>query len=151
MVVWEAIEKQHRLSFNPWTLSDTPDGTCLYLNVSTKVLQPVDCKKQLCSVCELDQERLIFRLRSQCQGSWNLNDGGYILSDLQNGNFLGTSGYSKIKYGKVLMSTNTYEETQLAELRTDRSNESFGIHTWNVWLCGDLSTSPLKLTNVSAS
>ena len=61
-----------------WPLNTSlSEGDCMYFDVFQEVYYSSDCDRDLsylCVLCELEKERLIYRLRSPCESNWRNNN-----------------------------------------------------------------------------
>ena len=109
-------EKQKRGAFNPWTLNDKSDGLCLYLNFSTGTLHSSDCKKTLCAVCELDNERLAYHLYLEDFSKDIRPESNYILTEDQKGDlfYTGVTGNWEIRLNGSFVQSKYMDDQKVA-------------------------------------
>jgi len=104
-----------KAEFGPWPLNTSQsDGDCLYFDLDNRQYVQCKCEENLCVLCQLERNRLIFKLKSECSADWMKQvDQFYILSDngplerLGHINLIGEEGLTEfafIKDIKVLRS-----------------------------------------------
>lgn len=85
---WWLVEgpQTKKAEFGPWSLNTSQsDGDCLHFDLSNKQYVQRKCVEDfnfICLLCQLERNRLIFKLQSECLPDWkNHVDQFYFLSD----------------------------------------------------------------------
>lgn len=147
--MWNTGNQSEKQFYDPWTLQSESDGLCLYLNIANSTLHHSDCKTRLCSVCELEQERLIYHLQFDfAEKRMTSHEKPYILSADEDGSlyFAGVTGLWKIRKGMFFRTQPFKEPLFVAKL--DSSYGISGLQKWEIKDSKGKNMSMAKLTNV---
>ena len=111
------------------------------------------CASKLCSLCQLDIERLVFKLQLDCQEHQKIVSGSYAIEQPEHGDIMFTGLISteekstiKLMNNKWILSMVQQIEKHVAESGSDYI---FGLSKWTTAFCGDNQTTRVKFTNVS--
>ena len=148
---------QENASFAPWPMKELQfNGNCVNFDSSALTYVETQCDLSKCVICQISQQRIIFKAKSDCQDPWGLTDQSYRLEIEQSGNLL-FSGFEDMRYDNNGLIKKINGTWSFLNLRTTRENETLfaqlaapdviGIKDWNVELCGGKKR--IKLTNVS--
>ena len=168
---WITADKQEPnkdVFLEPWGKKDNQQpGDCVYFNTLTKSYYESDCNEYICSFCEMEHERFIFSLKSECPWDTfavvtsyilhpapissysNQSHGSHFSGDI---NSYSISNHQNTHWRLLIKKSHFQNETLLAEHLFGYGGQVadiIGLETWKVRQCGNKDEAHLKLTNVS--
>ena len=117
--------------------------------------ESAQCDSKLCSLCQLDLERLVFKIQLDCQEHQKIVSGSYVIEQPKVGELVFTGWISNTNRGastikkigkKWILSMMSMTEKPVGESWSD---DIYGLSKWTSTFCGDNQTTRVKLTNVS--
>lgn len=138
-------------------LQSWPDG-CIYFDIKTQSFERSRCEETRSVLCEVEPQRLVFRLHSECLEPYWASEKvklNFFLTQRDSNSvaFVGEVGSTTInlidEVGVIEHKLASSQSIHLATLDTKNFFDLVGLKTWTVNHCGNKSMALIKITNVS--
>ena len=109
----------------------------------------IECTSILCTLCQIEQDRLAFQTQSDCQDSWRDVNSQFIIEQQNPSELRLVSQRSVIKRNDYKWTLSVLLENDTEMIVESTTDDIFGLSQWNSGFCGVKSSTTIKLTNVS--
>ena len=125
------------------------EDSCIYYEYLKGKYMYIECTSILCTLCQIEQDRLAFQTQSDCQDSWRDVNSQFIIEQQNPSELWLISPGSVIKRNDYKWTLSVLLENDTEMIVESTTDDIFGLSQWNSGFCGVKSSTTIKLTNVS--